>query len=104
MNGTLPQWLERWLDIPAAGSGEGTAWTLDDRWTWAPWATLVFVALAAAWVLFWYAREVATAGRVFRLLLATVRLTLVGLLLFMLAEFVLSLNRTGLPYVVVLLD
>lgn len=104
MNGTLPQWLEHWLDIPAAGSGEGTAWTLDDRWTWAPWATLVFVALAAAWVLFWYAREVAAAGRVFRLLLATVRLTLVGLLLFMLAEFVLSLNRTGLPYVVVLLD
>ncbi|HJT31494.1 MAG TPA: VWA domain-containing protein, partial [Pirellulales bacterium] len=104
MNGTLPPWLERWLDVPAAGSGEGTAWTLDDRWNWAPWATLVFVGLAAAWVLFWYAREVATAGRSWRLLLATIRLTLVGLLLFMLAEFVLSLNRTGLPYVVVLLD
>lgn len=104
MNGTLPQWLERWLDIPAAGSGEGTAWTLDDRWTWAPWATLVFVVLAAAWVLFWYVREIAAAGRGLRLLLAAIRLTLVGLLLFMLAEFVLSLHRTGLPYVVVLLD
>ncbi len=104
MHGTLPQWLERWLEIPAAGTGEGTAWTLDDRWTWAPWATLVFVSLAAAWVLFWYAREISAAGRAFRLLLAALRLTLVGLLLFMLAEFVLSLNRTGLPYLVVLLD
>lgn len=104
MNGTLPPWLERWLDVPAAGSGEGTAWTLDDRWTWAPWATLVFVGLAAAWVIFWYAREIAIAGRGLRMLLVATRLTLVGLLLFMLAEFVLSLNRTGLPYVVVLLD
>lgn len=104
MNGALPQWLERWLGVPAAGSGEGTSWGLDSTWAWAPWVTLSFALAAAFWVLFWYAREVSSAGRAYRLLLALLRLTLVALLLFMLAGFVLSMHRTGLPYVVVLVD
>jgi hypothetical protein len=104
MNGALPRWLEDWLGVPAAGVGEGTSWALDSTWSWAPWITLSLALAAAGWVLFWYAREVSTAGRAYRLLLALLRLTLVGLLLFMLAGYVLSMHRTGLPYVVVLVD
>ncbi|MGH7139448.1 MAG: VWA domain-containing protein, partial [Pirellulales bacterium] len=104
MSGTLPTWLERWLDVPAAGSGEGTAWSIDSTWPWAAWTTLVFVLLAAVWVLFWYYRESGPARRLYRWLLAGLRLALVSLLLMMLAGYVLSLSRTGLAYVVVLLD
>ena len=104
MSGTLPTWLERRLGIPAAGSGEGTAWSLDYAWPWAAWATLLFLLAAAAWIIFWYHREVAPAGRLYRWSLAGVRFALVGLLLLMLAGYALSLNRTGLAYVVVIVD
>ena len=36
MNGTLPNWLERWLGVEPAASGEGTVWSLENTWTWAP--------------------------------------------------------------------
>ena len=104
MSGTLPGWLERLLGIPRAGSGEGTAWALDDAWTWPAWATLLLVAGAAGWILVCYLRETGAAGRLYRLALAGLRMTVVALVLFMIASFVLSLNRTGLPYVVVALD
>ncbi len=104
MSGTLPAWLERMLSIPQAGSGEGTVWTLDDAWTWPAWATLLLVAGAASWIFACYLRETGPAGRIFRLSLASVRLAVVAVVLFMIASFVLSLNRTGLPYVVVVVD
>ncbi|HET6880243.1 MAG TPA: VWA domain-containing protein [Pirellulales bacterium] len=104
MSGTLPTWLERWLGVPAAGTGEGTAWSIDSTWPWAPWATLLFVFAAAAWILFWYHREAGAARRFYRWMLAGVRLALVVLLLAMLAGYVLSLSRTGLAYVVVIVD
>src|SRR5487761_1223809 len=104
MSGTLPTWLERWLGVPAAGSGEGTAWSLDYTWPWAAWATLLFLFAAAAWIVYWYHREAAPAGKLYRWTLAGVRLTLVGLLLLMLAGYVLSLSRTGLAYLVVIID
>ncbi|HVA51513.1 MAG TPA: VWA domain-containing protein [Pirellulales bacterium] len=104
MSGTLPTWLERWLGVPAAGSGEGTAWSLDYAWPWAAWATLLFLLAAAAWTVLWYQREAAPAGKLYRWMLAGLRLTLVALLLAMLANYVLSLSRTGLAYVVVVVD
>ncbi|HXT57240.1 MAG TPA: VWA domain-containing protein [Pirellulales bacterium] len=104
MSGTLSPWLERLLGIPQAGSGEGTAWTLDGAWFWPAWATLLLVCGAAAWIVGCYLRETGPASRVYRLTLAAIRLTVTALVLFMIASFVLSLNRTGLPYVVVALD
>ncbi|HVW36558.1 MAG TPA: hypothetical protein VHB99_04605, partial [Pirellulales bacterium] len=104
MSGTLPGWLERLLGIPRAGSGEGTAWTLDDAWLWPAWATLLLVAGAAGWILVCYLRDTGSAGRAYRIALAAIRMAVAALVLFMIASFVLSLNRTGLPYVVVALD
>lgn len=104
MNGTLPAWLERLLGIPQAGSGEGTAWGLEHAWALAPWMTLLLVAGAAALILVCYARETGPSGKRLRGLLALIRLALVGIILFMIASFVLSLHRTGLPYVVLVVD
>jgi hypothetical protein len=104
MSGTLPTWLERWFGIPAAGSGEGTAWSLDYNWPWAAWATLLFLLAAAVWICFWYHHEASPARRLYRWMLAGIRMMLVGLLLLMLAGYALSLSRTGLAYVVVIID
>ena len=104
MSGTLPTWLERWLGVPAAGSGEGTAWSIDSTWPWAAWVTLLFLFAAATWICFWYHREAGPARRLYRWMLASLRLALVVLLLLMLAGYVLSLSRTGLAYVVVVVD
>ncbi|HEX3654232.1 MAG TPA: VWA domain-containing protein [Pirellulales bacterium] len=104
MSGVVPKWLEQWLGVESAGSGEGTLWTLRDGWSLAPWITLLTVGACLALVISCYLREAGSASRGFRLALAGIRCLLVGLLFFMLAEFLLSLERTGLPYVVVLVD
>jgi uncharacterized membrane protein len=104
MSGTLPKWLEHLLGVESAGSGEGTLWTLRDSWPLAPWITLLLLGGCLALVFSCYLREAGTASRGYRLGLAVVRSLLVGLLFFMLAEFLLSLERTGLPYVVVIVD
>ncbi len=103
MNGVLPNWLERWLGVEP-GPGEGTAWSLDHAWTWAPWMTLLFLAAAAALVVAVYWRENRQARTGFRMLLAGIRIGLVVLVLLLIAQFMLALSRTGLPYVAVLLD
>jgi len=104
MSGPLPHWLQRWLGGSEATAGEGTAWSLEHSWPWPSWLTLLFAVGAAAWVFFWYAREAGETRRWSRAALALVRLALVGLVAFMIAEYVLSRHRTGLPYLVVIVD
>ncbi|HEY5311641.1 MAG TPA: vWA domain-containing protein, partial [Pirellulales bacterium] len=104
MSGVVPKWLEQLLGVESAGSGEGTLWTLRNSWALPPWITLLSVGGCLALVVFCYLREAGSASRGYRLALAAVRSLLVGLLFFMLAEFLLSLERTGLPYVVVMVD
>jgi len=104
MTGTLPHWLERWLGVEAASSGEGTQWSLESSWGWAPWITLLFAAFVVAWVSYFYARETPSAGRFSKAVLAGIRITLIGIVAFMIAELLLSMRRTGLPTVVVMVD
>jgi len=104
MKGTLPSWLERLLGVDAADMGEGTIWNLDSSWSWAPWVTLLFFVFATAWIFACYWLETGEAGRRSRFLLGGMRLLVVLLVVFMIAEVVLALSRTGLPYVAVLID
>jgi hypothetical protein len=104
MSGILPNWLERWLGVEAASPGEGTLWTLENTWGWAPWATVLLIMFAVGWVVYFYAREGTSAGRLARGVLVTLRLALIAIVVFMIAEFTLSLRRTGLPTVAILVD
>lgn len=104
MNGTLPGWVERLLGISGAASGEGTLWSLEHAWPLAPWVSLLAAILAAALVAYLYLREPGPAGRTARLALAMIRLAALAIVALMIAELMLSLRRTGLPYVVVALD
>ncbi len=92
------------MGLSPASPGEGTVWNLDSSWSWAPWVTLLFVLFVIGWVVFFYARESTTAGRVLRALLVTLRLGLIAIVLLMIAEITLSLKRTGLPTVAVVVD
>lgn len=103
MTSNVPTWLERMLGI-RTGPGEGTTWGLEHSWNWPPWLTLLFVALAAAFVVVIYLRENRDAPPALRMLLAGIRLALVAIVLFMLAQFAVTFSRTGLPYVAVLVD
>jgi hypothetical protein len=104
MSGTIPKWLERFLGIDTAGSGEGTVWSLKYTWSLAPWLGLVLALAAVAFVTYCYVQEAGSATRRYRLSLAGMRLLLIAMIAFMLAQVMLSLERTGLPYVAVVLD
>ncbi len=104
MSGTVPDWLERWLGIDAASPGEGTLWSLENTWRWAPWVTLLAAIVVVTCVAYVYAREGTAAGRALKALLIGMRLALIVLVALMIAEFRLSLRRTGLPTVAVVVD
>lgn len=103
MNHSVPAWIERLLGVPAE-LGEGTVWTLENRWNWPAWVTLLFALVAVGFVVALYLRESRQAPTWYRMLLAGMRLAAIGLVLLMLAQFALVLHRTGLPYLVVLVD
>ena len=63
MNGTLPNWLERWIGVAPAGSGEGTVWNLENTWSWAPWATLLLAIFGGRVGRLFMPREGPAAGR-----------------------------------------
>jgi len=99
----LGTWIERMLGIQT-GPGEGTVWSLEHTWGWAPWVTLLFLVFAETFFVTVYLRENRQSWKPFRVVLAQIRLLLVAIVLFMLAQYALSFQRTGLPYLVVLVD
>jgi uncharacterized membrane protein len=104
LSGTLPPWLEKYFGVDADAPGEGTLWRLVHSWPWEAWVTLLAVAAMIALVATVYALEIGPAGRIRRIVLATLRLSSIGLVLMMIAAWVLELNPTQLPYLVVLVD
>ncbi|MGA2259594.1 MAG: hypothetical protein ABSG53_33375, partial [Thermoguttaceae bacterium] len=103
MNGTLPTWMECWFDL-SKGPGMGIAWRLEYCWPWPPWATLLGVVGLVVVIATIYLRESRQASRGYRLALATMRLLAIGLALLMIAQVEFFLQRTGLPFVVVIID
>jgi hypothetical protein len=104
MSGILPNWLEKWLGVEAVSPGEGTTWSLENTWAWAPWVTLLLAISIVAWVVYFYARESTAAGRVAKAVLVAFRLAAMAIVVFMIAEFTVSLRRTGLPTVAIVVD
>ncbi len=103
MSHSLPTWIERLLGVPAE-PGEGTVWSLENSWNWPAWVTLLFVVFAVAVVVAIYLRENRQAPAWYRAMLAALRLGSVAIVLLMLTQLALLLHRTGLPYLVVLVD
>lgn len=103
MSNRLPHWIERLLGIQTS-PGEGAGWSLEHTWNWPAWATLLFVLLVAGFVVANYVRDNPEASKRFRMFLAALRISLIGIVLFMAAQFILLLHLTGLPYVAIVVD
>ena len=100
----LPRWVEWLLGLPPADSGEGTRFAMETAWLPAPW--LVFlVAFACLGLVAWaYHFQRFTTRRWRVIMLAVLRAAVVLGVLFMLTGFALVPQRTGLPYLVLLVD
>src|SRR5688572_20689984 len=91
------------LGVEPARAGEAIAPHLRFERPWSQGVTLPVVASCAALIVWLYSREGAAPLRT-KLVLAGLRIALVLLAVFMLGEAVLSVERTGLPYIVVMAD
>jgi len=100
----LQRLAEWFLGIPPADPGQGTEWHFSHAFPWPSWVLLLFCLAAGAGVVWVYRQDAALLPRRIRWLLTGLRLAVIGLLLVVLSEVVLSIERTGLPYAVVLLD
>lgn len=103
MNGVLPEGLATWFGVDGSG-GHGVAWRLVEFWNWPAWATILFVAAAAALVFAAYWFDAGAARTRTRILMASFRIAAILLLLAMIARWVLAIDRTDLPTLVLLVD
>jgi hypothetical protein len=86
---------------PAAGEGRNPQLRFEQHW---PQWLLVFTVLASVTLILWLYRHEGKASAASKLVLALLRIALVLLAIFMLYEPVLSVQRTGFPYVTILID
>src|SRR5689334_10963566 len=91
------------LGVEPARAGEAIVPSIRFEQPWPQWLTLLVVLGSAGFVVWLYRRE-GGASLPYRLGLAAIRVSLVLLAVFMLSEAVLSVERTGLPYFVVMVD
>lgn len=91
------------LGVEPARTGEAIEPHLRFEQPW-PQAVTLLVLLASGGLIVWLYRRQGSAPAWYRMLLAGLRIALVVLAVFMLAEAVLSVERTGLPYFVVMID
>lgn len=104
MNDTWRQ-IERWLvGEPLSGESGGLETTLQSTWNAPPWLVLGVLLVSGSILLAVYLRESQSAARPWKVLLAAMRLGLVGIILLMLYGWTVQRHRTDLPDVVVVLD
>jgi len=101
---TLVQTWNDLRDFVFVGGSAGLEVTRSHSWPWGPSVTLVLVATAAAWVIYVYAHERGRAGVALKAFLASLRILLILLLVFLLYGWMLNRHRTDLPDLVLLLD
>jgi hypothetical protein len=105
-------WLEveRWLSggpSPGSATGEGASGleaTVQATWELPPWLILATLLVCGGLLLAIYFREGPSTARRWKVLLAALRLSLVGIVLLMLYGWTVQQHRTDLPDVVVMLD
>src|SRR5258708_1395601 len=91
------------MGVEPARAGEAITPQIRFEQPWSQGATL-FVVLACAALIIWLYRREGQISMAAKMTLAALRITLVVLAVFMLSEAVLSVERTGLPYFVVMVD
>ena len=101
---SLRRLIERLLDLKPSAPGQGTSWNISSDFPWPTWALVVFVLLAVTFVVAVYRRDAGHLAPWRRWLLSALRLATLGTVLFLLSQALLLIERTGLPYLLVLID
>jgi hypothetical protein len=105
---TLKSFVEWYLGNPPSEPGEGTAWRFEYRAPWPDWlpdwCVLLLVLGVVAYVILIYRRDAQRASLPTRLTLIALRLVAVAAVLLFLSRWVLSVDRIGLPVVVIMVD
>mgnify|MGYP001125107211 CR=1 FL=1 len=104
MMDTLVQTWNDLRDFVFAGGSAGTEVTRSHSWPWGPSVTMLLLAAAAGWVIYVYVRERGRAGPVMKTVLASLRIALIVLVVFLLYGWMLNRHRTDLPDLVLLID
>jgi hypothetical protein len=95
--------LAEGMGVAPPGAGEDITPRIRYEQPWPQWL-LVFTVVLCITLIGWLYRHEGKARRTSKLLLAGVRIALLLLAMFMLSEAVLSVERTGLPYLTILVD
>jgi hypothetical protein len=91
------------LGVAPAQAGEARNPAIRFEQPWSQWL-LVFTAVLSVALIVWLYRHEGKASVVSKVMLASLRIALVLLAMFMLSEAVLSVGRYGLPYLTILID
>jgi uncharacterized membrane protein len=97
------QYLADRLGVEPPRAGEAITPRIRFEQPWSQWALLAVVVGGAALVVWLYRRD-GRAPAYYKAILAALRISLILLAVFMLSEAVLSVDRTGLPYITILVD
>jgi len=104
----LKQLAETYLGVAPTLPGEGTAWNFTNHFPWLdqfpPWGLVLAAAMLCGYVVWIYLRDAKSVPIPARVGLIVLRLMVIGLALLFLSGVTLSIDRTGLPVVVVLVD
>ncbi len=103
MTDWILQKLADQLGVAPARAGEAISPHIRYEQPWAQWI-LVFIVLGGAGLIVWIYQREGRASVASKVVLATLRIMLLLLAVFMLSEAVLSVERTGLPYLTILVD
>lgn len=103
----LKQIVERYLGVRPALSGEGTRWQWQTSGWFAStpaWIFALVVVLVLAGIVLLYRRDGRSLRWRRRWTLAALRATAMGVLFFLLLQVTLTVHRTGLPELVIMID
>jgi len=104
----MKSFLEWYLGIPPAQPGQGTQWSwlYETPWpSWMPqWSVLLLGLLVVLYIGCVYRRDAAATSVWSRCALAGLRLAVIACVLVILTDLTLIVDRTGLPFVAVLID
>ena len=98
------QFLAWYLDLKSPGPGEGSLWRLDWRSPAPPWLIAVGSVVLVVFVAWIYRRDGESLNYRQRLVLTSLRLLVLAAIVAMLTELSLTVERTGLPGIAVMID
>lgn len=105
---SMKSFLEWYLGIPPAQPGQGTQWTWLRQTPWPSgtpaWLVVIIAAAIVASIVWVYRRDARSVTLPWRIVLISLRLATIIFVLLILTELTLVVDRTGLPFIAVLID